>query len=168
LHRELFDEHDLPHDNELLPNKSLEDEPLETNKALPRDPSDLEHSPTMKEEMDYLAHQRFLKDKSMRRKKQKEQPVMPKKPMQHKPVVPPVTPQKDRIDPITGEPLLDDEVFDMMTYMKKQRLAKEKEMLEKEREDPNYKPLSPTAHKPGAVPQKDQKKLDDAEKKQRK
>lgn len=100
-----------------------------------------------------------------------DQPVIPKIPrfpMQHKPIVPPVAPQKDRVNPITGEPLLEDDVFDMMTYMKKQRLAKEKEMLKKEREDPNYKPLSPTTHKPAAVPQKDQKKLDDAENKRRK
>ena len=32
----------------------------------------IEHSPSMKEEMDYLAHQRMLKDKSMRRKREKE------------------------------------------------------------------------------------------------
>ena len=41
-------------------------------------------------------------------------------------------------------------------------------MLEKERDDPNYKgPLSPTAHMPTAVPQKDKKKLHDAEEKKR-
>jgi len=40
-------------------------------------------------------------------------------------------------------------------------------MLKKEREDPKYKPLSPTAHKPTAIPRKDQKKLHDAERKQR-
>ncbi len=124
----------------------------------------------MKEEMDYLAHQRALKDRSMRRKKQKRQPPIPKAPrlppMQHGPPVLPV-PAKDKIDPITGEPLLEGEQFDMMAYMKKQRLAKEKEMLKKERADPNYKPLSPTAHKPATIPQKDRKKLHDAERKQR-
>ncbi len=124
----------------------------------------------MKEEMDYLAHQRALKDRSMRRKKQKRQPPIPKAPrlppMQHGPPVLPV-PAKDKIDPITGEPLLEGEQFDMMAYMKKQRLAKEKEMLKKELADPNYKPLSPTAHKPTAIPQKDRKKLHDAERKQR-
>jgi hypothetical protein len=50
----------------------------------------------------------------------------------------------------------------MMDYLKKQRLVKEKEMLKKAKEDPNYKPLSPTSHMPAAVPDKDKKKLDDA------
>jgi len=50
----------------------------------------------------------------------------------------------------------------MMAYMKKQRLAKEKEMLKKAKEDPNYKPLTPQSHLPSAVPDKDKKKLDEA------
>lgn len=40
-------------------------------------------------------------------------------------------------------------------------------MLEKERQDPNYKPLSPTAHQPTAVPDKDKHKLQEAEEKKR-
>ena len=41
-------------------------------------------------------------------------------------------------------------------------MAKEREMLKKEREDPNYKPLSPTAKKPPTVPEKDKDKLKEA------
>ena len=40
-------------------------------------------------------------------------------------------------------------------------------MLEKEKANPDYKPLSPTAHKPTAVPKKDKKKLQEAEEKKR-
>ena len=118
----------------------------------------------MKEEMDYLAHQRLLKDKSMRRKRvPKTLPTAKKPPMRKKPPVP----TKGKTDPVTGEPTLED--FDMVGYMKRQRLAKEKAMLEgRELEDPNYKPLSPTAHRPVSVPDKDRKKLEDAaEKKKR-
>lgn len=97
----------------------------------------------------------------MRQKKQHDHPL-PKAKM---PPVPPQVPHKDKVDPITGAPL---EEFDMMAYMLKQRRAKEKEMLKKEQKDPNYKPLSPTAHTPPSVPRKDKKKLQDAEKKKRK
>ena len=77
--------------------------------------------------------------------------------MPTKPTVPPAL--RDAVDPDSDEP------FDMMSFMKKQRLAKEREMLEKERQDPNYKPLSPTALKAPDVPIKDQQKLDEAERK---
>ena len=86
----------------------------------------------MKEEMDYLAHQRRLKDRSMRRKRERQQQDHPL-PTAHKPLLPhslpmppKAHPQKDRIDPITGKPHLGDEGFDMIAYMKRQRLAKEK------------------------------------------
>lgn len=109
----------------------------------------------------------------MRRKRERQAPhhqlpvpkTMP--PMQHKPVVPPVPPQKDMVDPISGEPLEQGSSFDMMAYLRKQQLAKQQEMLEKERQNPHYKPLSPTAHKPVAVPSKDRKKMHDAEEKKR-
>ena len=83
------------------------------------------------------------------------------------PPVPPVVPSRDKKDPRTGEPIEEGSAHDMMEYMKRQLQAKEREMLEKEKENPNYKPLSPTAHKPTAVPTKDQKKLQDAEQKKR-
>ena len=72
----------------------------------------------MQEEMDYLQHQRLLKDRAMRHKHQ-----LPTTPGA-KPALPPVMPghKKEQL-----------EEFDMMAYMKKQRLAKEREMLEKER-----------------------------------
>lgn len=84
----------------------------------------------------------------------------------HKPTVP----SKDKLDPATKkQPLHDDEQkpFDMMGYMKRQLLAKEKQMLAKELTDPTYKPLSPTAKKPKAVPKKDLDKLHEAEEKKR-
>jgi len=80
--------------------------------------------------------------------------------------MPAVPMKKDKIDPITGEPL-ESEQFDMMGYMKKQLLAKEREMLKKELDDPDYKPLSPTAKKPTAVPHKDLEKLAEAQEKRR-
>ena len=55
-----------------------------------------------------------------------------------------------------------DEGFNMMDYMKKQRLAKEREMLEREEKDPNYKPLTPSAKMPPKMPEKDWHKLDEA------
>ena len=78
-----------------------------------------------------------------------------------------MVPLKDKKDPLTGEPIEEGSAHDMMEYMKKQLMAKEREMLEKEKENPNYKPLSPTAHKPTIVPKKDKKKLQDAEEKKR-
>ena len=80
----------------------------------------------MKEEMDYLAHQRLLKDRSMRRKRERRQQEHPlptaRKPLlPHTLPMPPMAhmPQKDRIDPSTGKPHLGDEGFDMMAYMKR-------------------------------------------------
>ena len=109
--------------NTLLPNS-----PYENNKKKathPAPPASHPRSKDMKEEMDYLAHQRQLKDRKMRQKKQHDHPLPKAK-------IPPVLPQvplKDKVDPITGAPL---EEFDMMAYMLKQRRAKEKEMLKKE------------------------------------
>ena len=159
--------------NELAPNtQPTEDNGKKgkdgKNKGMPRALPPKPKSADMKEEMDYLAHQRLLKDRSMRRKMEKMQHD---KEMQHPGMLPtqphfkPPVPKRDQVDPVTGQPLLDGD--DMMTYMKKQRLAKEKEMLQKERENPNYKPLSPTAHRPTAVPKKDRKKLRDAEERKR-
>ena len=51
----------------------------------------------------------------------------------------------------------------MMGFMKRQLLAKEKEMLAKE----TRKPLSPTSKKPASIPQKDLDKLHEAEEKRR-
>lgn len=55
----------------------------------------------------------------------------------------------------------------MMDFMKRQLKAKEKEMLAREKQDPTYKPLSPTAKKPTAVPKKNLDKLHEAEEKRR-
>jgi len=76
-------------------------------------------------------------------------PVQPRPPM----------PKTEKIDPITKEPLADGQAFDLVAEMKRRLQAKEKEMLAKEKEDPSYKPLSPTAHKPAGVPVKDKQKL---------
>mmetsp|Transcript_20770 Transcript_20770/g.25405 ORF Transcript_20770/g.25405 Transcript_20770/m.25405 type:complete len:101 (+) Transcript_20770:46-348(+) len=100
----------------------------------------------------------------MRRRRERQTPKgHPPLPKAKMPAVPM---KKDKIDPITGEPL-ESEQFDMMGYMKKQLLAKEREMLKKELDDPDYKPLSPTAKKPTAVPHKDLEKLAEAQEKRR-
>lgn len=69
--------------------------------------------------MDYLAHQRMLKDRSMRRKREKEKqgknPQVPPTKM-----IPPLHP-KPTPKPKRGgrDPPVEDEKFDMMAYMKK-------------------------------------------------
>ena len=134
--------------------------PAPAKKGHPAAPAPEKHSPAMKEEMDYLAHQRLLKDRSMRRRRERQQP-------KGLPALPPAVPsKKDKVDPATGKPV-ESEQFDMMGYMKRQLLAKEREMLKKERDDPDYKPLSPTAKKPTAVPHRDLEKLAEAQEKRR-
>ena len=60
----------------------------------------------MQEQMDFLAHQRMLKDRSMRRKREKQNPkVPPMAPLKGKPVLP----SKDKVDPVTKKPILDGE-----------------------------------------------------------
>ena len=134
--------------------------PAPAKKGHPAAPAPEKRSPAMKEEMDYLAHQRLLKDRSMRRRRERQQP-------KGLPALPPAVPsKKDKVDPATGKPV-ESEQFDMMGYMKRQLLAKEREMLKKELDDPDYKPLSPTAKKPTAVPHKDLEKLAEAQEKRR-
>lgn len=53
--------------NELVPNQPQDNK----KKKAPAEKGQKPKSKDMKEEMDYLAHQRLLKDRSMRRKKQK-------------------------------------------------------------------------------------------------
>lgn len=105
----------------------------------------------------------MLKEKSARRKREKQNPKgLPALPTAHKPI-PTSKKKKEKIDPITKQPVADGQQFDMMGFMKRQLLAKEKEMLAKE----TRKPLSPTSKKPASIPQKDLDKLHEAEEKRR-
>ena len=132
------------------PPAPVKSEPQPVGKKAPQTPNDEERKPTIREEMDSIKQKRELMDKNKRKQMEKEKPS------------PPNVPKPGQKNPLTKKPFEEGEDFDMMAYMKKQRLAKEKEMLKKAKEDPNYKPLSPQSHLPAAVPDKDKKKLDEA------